>query len=151
PKPAPPPLSRAEERRIARELIAPVIGPGRAGSLGPMAQAVVPALARVDPDRVLEMLENRVLTQPAVEVLDQGALGQLEGDPNEAIATIEADRDPAARAEGFLALADATTDAQGNRRIELIDRALAEARRVEEKESRLLLLRQVADRWLELG
>ncbi len=84
-------------------------------------------------------------------MLDQVALGQLEDDPSEAIATIEADRDPAARAEGFLALADATTDAQGRRRHELIDRALAEVRRVDEKESRLRLLRQVADRWLELG
>ena len=43
------------------------------------------------------------------------------------------------------------TDAQGQRRPELIDRALAEAGRIEEKESRLNLLRQVADRWLELG
>ncbi len=43
PKPAPPPLSRAEERRMARDLIAPLIGPARAGSLGPMGQAVVPA------------------------------------------------------------------------------------------------------------
>ena len=48
--------------------------------------------------------------------------GQLEDDPNEAIATIEADQDPAARAEGFLALADGSSEAQGPRRLELIDR-----------------------------
>ena len=74
PKPAPPPLSRSEERRMAQELIVPLIRPARAGSLGPMGQAVIPALARVDPDRVLEMLENRVLRQPT-DVLRQVALG----------------------------------------------------------------------------
>ena len=78
PKPAPPPLPRAEERRIARELIAPLIRPARAGSLGPMGQAVIPALARVDPDRVLEMLENRVLPQ-ATNVLCQVALRSARG------------------------------------------------------------------------
>ncbi len=150
PKPVPPSLSRAEERGIARELIAPLIDPARAGSLGPMGKDVVPALARLDPDRVLEMLENRVLPEAAA-VLYQVALGQLENDPNAAVATIEADQAPAVRAAGFLALADALTDAQGKRRLELIDRALAEVLRVEDKKSRLGLLRQVADRWLELG
>ncbi len=81
----------------------------------------------------------------------RSALGQLDDDPSEAVATIEADQAPAARTLGFLALADALTDAQDKRRLELIDRAEHEARRVEEKESRLSLLRQVADRWLELG
>ena len=150
PKPVPPPLSRAEERSIALELIAPLINPARAGSLGQMGQAVVPALARVDPERVLEMLENRAVPQ-AANVLCQVALGQLEDDPITAVATIEADRDPAARALGFLALADALTDAQAKRRLELIDRVLAEAGRVDDKESRLRLLRHVADRWLQLG
>ncbi len=73
PKPVPPPLPRAEERFLALELIAPLIDPARAGSLGQMGQAVVPALARVDPDRVLEMLENRVLPH-AANVLQQVAL-----------------------------------------------------------------------------
>jgi hypothetical protein len=149
-KPLQPSLSRVEERSTARELLSAVIDPARAGSLGQMGQAVVPALARVDPDRVLEMLENRVLPQATV-VLCQVALGQLEDDPSSAVATIEADRAPAARAEGFLALADAITDAQAKLRLELIDRALAETGRVEDKELRLRLLHHAADQWLELG
>jgi hypothetical protein len=150
PKPLSPLLSRDEERIKARELIAPLIDPARAGLLGQMGQAVVPALARVDPDRVLEMLENRVLPQ-AASVLQQVALAQLEEDPKAAIATIAADRDPDDRAQGFLALADGLSDAQSPRRIALVDRALAEARLVEDREARLHLLRGVADRWLELG
>ena len=66
--------------------------------------------------------------------------------------TIEADRDPAARAEGFLALADAMTDDQAP----APDRAGSTARwprpvASRTRSSRLRLLRQVADRWLELG
>jgi hypothetical protein len=150
PKLVPPSLSRAEERSIALELIAPLVAPAREGSLGHMGQTVFPALARVAPDRVLEMLENRVLSNAAT-VLDQVALAQLEDDPEAAVAIIEADRDPAARAEGFLALADGLSEAQGPRQPELLDRALAEANHVEGKEPRLRLLRSLADRWLELG
>jgi hypothetical protein len=150
PKPVPPLVSRADERSIARELIAPLIDPARASSQGQLRQAFFPALARVDPDRVLEMLENRVLSQ-ATGVLYQAALAQQEDDPSAAVASIEADQAPGQRALGFLALADALTDAQGQRRLELIDRALVEARRVDDEESKLRLLRQVADQWLELG
>jgi len=150
PKPVPPSLSRAEERSIARELIAPLVTPARAGSLGQMSQTVVPILARVDPDRVLEMLENRLLSN-APTVLYKAALAQLEDDSEAAVATIEADRDPADRAEGFLALADGLSEAQATRRPELLDRVLAEAGHVENKEARLRLMRSVADRWLELG
>ncbi len=80
PKPVPPSLSRAEERSIAQELIAPLLVSARAGSLGQMGQAVVPALARVDPDRVLEMLENRVLSQ-ATDALDQVGAGAARRRP----------------------------------------------------------------------
>ncbi len=150
PKSLPPPLSRAEERAIARELLAPLLDPEGAGSLGDLRQFVVPALARVDPGRVLEMLENRVLTQPE-SVLTEVELGQFEEDPRAAIETLEANRNPGARAWGFLALADATTDAQEKLRRDLIERAEAEARHVQVAEMRLMLLRQVADHWLELG
>jgi hypothetical protein len=149
-KATPPPLSRGEERAMARELLAPLIEPSRSGSLGFFGQSVVPALARVDPDRVLEMLENRALPQ-AANLLHLVALAQSENDPGAAIATIEADRDPAARAGGFLKLADATHDAERALRLALIDRVLAEADRVPDKEARLGFLGAVADRWIELG
>jgi hypothetical protein len=149
PKPVPPPLPRAEERALARELLAPLIAAARAGSLGFAGRSVLPALARVDPDRVLEMLDNRTIDQGS-NVLYQVALTRLEDDAKAAIATIEDNHDPAVRAEGFLKLADAMV-ADRARRNELLDRALAGARQVENKESRLGILGQIADRWLDLG
>jgi len=148
PKSLPPLLTRAEERALGRELLAPLVVSARSGSLGFMGDSVVPALARVDPERVLAMLENRVLTQPA-SVLKHIALAQLEDDPPAAVATIEADSNSSNRAEGFLALADAMTDSGNARRNELLDRALAAARRVDDRETKLQILGHVADRWLD--
>jgi Carboxypeptidase regulatory-like domain len=149
PKSLPPLLTRAEERAMARELLAPLVVAARSGSLGFGGDSVVSVLAGVDPERVLAMMENRVLTQPA-SVLNQIALAQLEDDPPAAVATIEADSNPATRAEGFLVLADAWPGSDRARRNELIDRALTEARRVDDKETQLQILGHVADRWLDL-
>ncbi|MGP0063644.1 MAG: carboxypeptidase regulatory-like domain-containing protein [Isosphaeraceae bacterium] len=149
PKSLPSPLGRAEERAMARELLAPLIDAARAGSLGYASDSVIPALARVDPDRVLAMVENRVLSGVS-SVLERIAVAQFESDPAAALATIEADSDPAVRAPGFLAIADATPDSDRAHRTELIDRTLAEARKVENPEFKLQLLGRIADRWLEL-
>ncbi len=145
-KSLPSPLSRAEERALARELIEPVVIAAREGS----GQNVMPALARLDPARVLTMLDQRVITQPKA-VLPQIALGQFEDDPSEAIATIESDLDPASRAWGFLALAGAVPVNEPARRDELLDRAFAEARKSLGPDARMPLFGEIADRWLTVG
>ncbi len=101
PKSLPPLLTRAEDRAMAKELLAPRV------DAAPSGKAVLATPAWLDPDRLLEMLENRVLEDPS-QVLIQIAVAQLETDPDAAVATIELDHDPASRAEGFLAVADAT-------------------------------------------
>jgi hypothetical protein len=135
---------------MAKGWLEALVDPARAGALGHLGNLVLTALARVEPDCVLMMIEYRAVT-PSPEVLHPVVLGQLEGDEAGAVATIEAVHDPAARAGCFLAIADTTPRSDRARRIEWIDRALAEARRVEARDSRLGLLGQVADRWLDLG
>ena len=102
-KSLPSPLPRAEERALARELLDPLLPLARSGSLGIANASVIPALARVAPARVLEMIENRVVADPS-EALIQVALGQFEDDPASAIATVEEDLDPGTRAACWLAL-----------------------------------------------
>ena len=149
-KTLPPSMSRAEERALGRELLAPVLADARSGSLETAAARVVPALARLDPDRVLEMIEDRVVGQPAA-ALGAVVLARFEDDPGRAAATIEADSDPVSRGRDFLALADAVP-ASDPRRREFLDRALAEARRGDGGGSaRVELLGRVGDRWLDLG
>ena len=145
-----PPMSRGEERALARKLLAPPLPIYQPGVSGGDQDRVDPALARVDPDRVLGMIEDRVLPNPGPALI-AAALGQFEDDPAAAVATIEADHDPQSRAAGFLALAAMAPRSEPARRGEFLERALAEARRVDAKESRLGLLGRVADGWLALG
>ncbi len=149
-KSLPPSMTRAEERALGRELIAPVLADARSGSLENAAARVVPALARLDPERVLEMIEDRVVGQPA-EALGAVVLARFEDDPGRAAATIEADSDPVSRGRTFLALADAVPPSDPRRR-EFLDRALAEARKGDGGGSaRVALFGQIGDRWLDLG
>jgi hypothetical protein len=146
----PSPLPRAEERSLARDLLEPLLPLARSGSLGMAGPPVIPALARVDPARVLDMIENRAIAGPS-GALSQVALGQFEDDPASAFATISDDLDPASRASCWLALEGSCPASDRARREDLLERALADTRKAERAEVRIRLLGHVADRWLELG
>ena len=77
-KTLPSPLSRAEERALARELLEPLLPLARSGSLGYASPSVIPLLARVDPARVLDMIENRAIAEPFVR-LDTGRARPVRG------------------------------------------------------------------------
>jgi hypothetical protein len=147
-KALPSPVPRAEERALARELLDPLLPLARTGSLGSGSSSVISALARVDPVRVLDMIENRAIDPSA---LIQVVLGQFEDDPALAIATIDETLDPGSRAAGWLALEDFRPAPERTRRENLLERALAGARQAARGELKIKLLGQVADRWLDLG
>jgi hypothetical protein len=96
---------KALERKTGEvrvEVAAPGFLPGRS-SLGQSSPSVISVLATIDPARVLDMIENRVIANPAGALI-QVALGQCEDDPAAAIATIQADNDPGSRAAAWLGL-----------------------------------------------
>jgi hypothetical protein len=144
------PLPRAEERALARELLEPMLLLYRAGALGIAGPSVIPALARVDPARVLDMVENRTIADPSSSLI-QVVLAQFEDDPAAAIATIEADRDPGWRASGWLALESFRPAPDRARRQSFLERAHADAEQAVSNPVKLRLLGVIADRWLELG
>lgn len=148
-KTLPSPLGRDAERAMARDLLAPMLTEARAGALGQLGSRVIPALARVDPDRVLAMIEERVV--PPSTAIVPIALARSEDDPREAIRLIEDDLDPASRARGFLALAEVSAAADRDRPGGLLDRAFAETLRVVVPETKLELLNTIAGRWLDRG
>ena len=135
---------------MARELLEPLLSPARSIELGTDRSSLVPALARVDPARVLDMIENRAVADLSGTLI-QVALGQYEDSPAQAIATIGDSRDPVARAAGWLALEDFRPAPDRARREDLLDRALADARSATRGDVKVWLLGQIADRWLELG
>ena len=142
------PLTRTEERALGRSLLAPVRPEARAGSLGIANRTFLPILARVDPDRVLTMIENRAADPSLLPLV---ALGQFEDDPAGAVASIEADLDPGSRASGWLALEDFRPASDRATREGFLGRALLDARRSVAPDTKIRLLGQIADRWLDLG
>jgi len=149
-KTLPPPLSRAQERALAREVLGPLVPLARSGELGAASSSVIPALARVDPARVLEMIDNRTIDGVSGTLI-QVALGLYEDDPAAAIATIQYDLDPGSRTAAWLALEAFRPAVDRARREDLLDRALADARKTVRADVKIRLLGQIADRWLELG
>jgi hypothetical protein len=146
-KALPPRLSRAEERALARKLLEPLIPLAIRGTLRTDGRRFFPILARVDPDRVLGMIEDRVLPEPE-PALTQAILGTFEDDPAEALAIVDGAGPGAGR---YLELADLVSAADPGRRDEFLDRALAEARRGDQPTVRLGIFRAVAGRWLRAG
>ncbi len=144
------PLSRAAERALAKELLGPLLAVARSGSLGIVGPSAIPALARVDPLRVIEMIENRAVGDLS-GTLNQVALGQYEDDPAVAITTINDDRDPGSRAAAWLALEAYRPAPDRTRRENLLERALADTHRVARADVKVGLLNRIADRWLDLG
>ena len=150
-EPAPAPWSRAEERAKARALIAPVwkdFTPGEFEQRGPYQKA--PTLALVDTARMVEMIENQVL-KPDGPLLVHVALGLYDEHPRDAVATLDAVLPPAMAAEALLDLADRLPDAPADVRDDLLTRALARAREVDEPARRIALTARVADRRFQAG
>jgi hypothetical protein len=144
------PVPRVEERAIARKLLDPVVAMDPERDRFHQRETALLAMGRVDPDRVLEMLENRVISQ-GQGVLNAAALGLLEAGPHQALQTIEADHDPASRIAGYLALFDDDPAAPAEFRRDLLERALAESRRVDNLGAKASLLARIGGSWLALG
>jgi hypothetical protein len=147
--PAAPGLSRAEERAMGLALLDALLESGTLAEVEAYQENRPElTLARLDPARVMERLEARSLANP-VPVLVQIALNRFETDPEAAFRTLDADASGQARRQGLLALADLAATIAPERRADCLDRALAEARAGKDAESQLLLMGEVADRWLE--
>ena len=149
-KSLPPAMPRAEERALARDLIEPLVAQVRGGGMAGTDLAVYQALARIEPSRVLDMIEDRVIPGSA-PVLIRAVLGQYEDDPAAAIATIGQDRDPASRAACWLALEAFRPAPDRARREEFLGRALADARLAVNDPDRPDRFREIAERWTDLG
>ncbi|APW59122.1 carboxypeptidase-like regulatory domain-containing protein [Paludisphaera borealis] len=143
------PVARDEERAIARDLIAQARkAPGGGGDSqrGPLAVA-----ALVDPDRMVEMIENQVVAVDA-GVLTALAIGRSEGDPRKVLEILDAIDSPATASHAALGLFDRLgRSARPAFRRELLDRAERRAHDVGEPGQEASLLARAADRRLDIG
>ena len=107
--------------------------------------------ALVDPDRVIEMIENQVLTA-GPGLLTALAIARFEDDPRKALEMLDAIDQPDTASTVALGLFDrlGATAAPEFRR-ELLERAARQASDHEDSGQAASLLARIADRWLDLG
>jgi len=150
-RPAAPAVPRAEERAIARALIAEARkAPGSAHDV-PDRRHLPEITAMVDPDLAVERIENQV--DPATpELLAALAVGRFEADPTTALDVLDAVSQPAPASAAALSLFDRLrAAAPPDFRRELLERAARHARAIDDSGQAAGQLARVADRWLDLG
>ncbi len=154
-KTVPPLLPREEEIALARRLLDPYAelvlkSGGEAEKI-----RTLEALARIEPGRVVELLsEKKVFTQPFYNGMLglRVASGLMEQSVDEALAVLEGLEDPGAKAMGYIKASTRLAGKDRAKALAVLDRALLNARAAKEPEAiNLLLMGQVAERFLDLG
>ena len=150
-RPAASPISRDEERTIARGLIAEARkAPGSVHEM-PDRQQIPEITALVDPDRVVEMIEDQVIpAEPGL--LTALAVARSEVDPRKGLEFLDEIGQPFLVSVAALGLFDRLgTTAPPESRRDLLELAGRRARQIEEPGQASSQLARVADRWLDLG
>jgi hypothetical protein len=146
------PIPLEESRTLARRLLAPY-WEGLDKKNASERRRVLQVLARADPIGVLSKLEEVGVANPgAAGVIQLQAARALAGiDPTQAEVAADAIAEPVLKAMALLRVADALPDAQVARKLDIVDRALAQAKLARGGESRLGRMVAVAMRYDELG
>jgi uncharacterized GH25 family protein len=149
----PPALPGKERLALASRLLDPflarVLAKDNAGEkLRPLEM-----LAKLDPARVLELIDKKPFKESWYDDYLRRAVAQrlLKDSPDEARTVIEAMQSPESRASGYLDLADALPADKRAEKLELLGQALLHGRNVPEADHRLVAVSQVARRLRELG
>jgi hypothetical protein len=149
-----PVLPHSEELALARHLVDPYAE--RVLKQGGEAEKVrtLETLARIEPERVLELIHNKVFPAPFLNGLIGRYLarGMMEENVDDALAVLEGLEDPAVKAIGFIDASHKLGTQDRARALEVLDRALLNARAARQPDGiRLLLMGQVAEGFLDLG
>ncbi len=154
-KTLPPALPRQEEIALARRLIDPYAE--RVFKQGDEGEKVrtLEALARIEPERVLELIEQKkVFSAPFFNGMIglQVALGMMDESVDEALAVLEGVEDPGAKAIGCIIASRKIGLQKRAQAIDVLERALLNAKAAREPDGiRLLLMGQVAEGFLDVG
>jgi Carboxypeptidase regulatory-like domain len=154
-KTLPPPLPHEEDLALARRLLDPYAERAlKQGGEGEKLRVLEP-LARIEPERVLELIQQKKVSNiPFFNGLVglQLAIGLMDESVDEALSVLEGLEDTMSKAIGFLRISRQLGARDRTRALEVLDRALLNARVAQGPDGiRLLLLGQVAEGFLDLG
>ena len=153
-KTLPPPLPHQEEIALARRLLDPYADRVLKEGGQPEKIRTLEALARIEPERVLELIHKKVFDVPFFNGMIglRTAIGLMEESVDEALTVLESLEDPTAKAIGYIEGSNKLGTQNRDRALEVLDQALLNARAAKEPDgARLLLMGQVAERFLDLG
>ena len=151
PSPLPHPAELALARRVLDPYVTKVL---KSGGL-PEKVRMLEALARVEPERVLELAEKEKFPDPFFPEMFRLRVveGLAHDDPDEAVSVAEAMQSSMTRAMGYVDISDAVpaSATARARKLELLAQAALHARNIKEPDKRLAVIGMVVDRWLDLG
>lgn len=146
-------LAEGEEHALALSVLEPVVE--RALASGKEDDRVRPleTLARLDPARVLAVIDAHGFTNPWFNDYLRRAIakGLLPARPDDALTVVEAMEAPWWRSRGYLDVCEAIPASDRPRKLELLHDSLVNARRAEDPALRLAMLGWVAEALLDLG
>ena len=148
-------LPHPEEVALARRLLDPYAELVLKEGGEPEKVRTIEALARIEPERVLELIhQKKAFSAPFFNGMLglQVASGMMDESVDEALAVLEGLEDPGAKAMGYIHASEKLGAGNRAKALEVLDRALLNARAAREPDgTRLLLMGQVAERFLDLG
>jgi hypothetical protein len=147
------PLTRAQRLAAAKRLLAPAVRQALAAKDENARREPLMILAKVEPERALQLLEEKAVKDPCMQDMIRRAVavGLVQESPDEARSVAEAMLDPFFRTETYLNLCDAVPDAERPRKLELIGQALLHMRGITEPWMRVISHAEIAKRLLALG
>ncbi|MBI3469051.1 MAG: carboxypeptidase regulatory-like domain-containing protein, partial [Planctomycetes bacterium] len=146
------PLPRDEAIRLAKRLLEPYAEQAIEQGDDSTQHFAFESLVRVDPTRVLQLLEKPSGDPDRTDFLKKDIAVELFADnADEALAVVESIQQPYAKMYAFTELSDRLTDRERGRKLDLLNQALLNARSILEPEFRLIGLGRVGERLLDLG
>jgi hypothetical protein len=157
--PLPPPIPIEESRALALRVLEPYLQAALEKGDDTSKRESFRILSKIDPGRVLDLLEKRPLQRPGLDttIRVDVATELLAANPAQAESIVTAMETPEDRAFGYLQLAEALPVAERDRKRGLLERATAQHRAAAGDGRRLLpqgrisRLGRIAQGWLNVG
>jgi hypothetical protein len=157
--PLPAPISFEESRALARRVLEPALQAALAKGDLRSKFACLRIASRIDPGRVLDLLEQHPLGDPGAEAAIRTTVATelLSADPKEAESIVNAIASPMSRAWAYVRLAEALPDQERARKRGFLELATVQVRPPGsggdegDRHNRLAKLGQVAEGWLNVG
>jgi RNA polymerase sigma factor (sigma-70 family) len=146
-------LTQQERRTLAGRVLEPYVQRVLTNGDDSNKSRALEVLARIDPARVLELIEKKTIKNSWYQDYLRRAVAQqlLLENPDEALTVVNAMSDSGFRATGHLDVYDALPETQRTRKLDVLGQALLHTRNIQDASHRVVHPGPIARRYLDLG